>query len=256
VGNLIDGKTMTGGRTSAMTKLLVVDGHAVVRLGLRDILSAAPDFQIVGEASTARGAFALVDAHRPDIVLMEVDLPGMDGVVATREIRRRAAGSRVLILTVHDHIQDVLDALDAGASGYAHKSDDGDALIGALRAVARGERYLSPVIAAKLATYESRTDKSRDVLAVLSEREREVFRLAAACLLTREIAHELCISRKTVDTHLYRIHRKLGVRTSAELVRLSERLRMSQGHAELPPLGSGTGEPANDSGGRPSSAAG
>lgn len=223
-----------------MTKLLVVDDHALVRLGLRDLLSTTPEFQIVGEESTARAAFPLIDSQRPDIVLMDVELPGMDGVVATREIKRRTSRTRVLILTVHDQIQDVLDALDAGASGYAHKSDDGEALIGALRAVGRGERYLSPPIAAKLATYESRAGKTRDVLAVLSEREREVFRLASECLLTREIARELCISRKTVDTHLYRIHRKLGVRTSAELVRLAERLRMSQGEplVELPPVGS------------------
>jgi len=241
-----------------MTKLLVVDDHALVRMGVRDLLSTTPEFQIVGEESTARGAFPLIDAHRPDIVLMDVELPGMDGVVATREIRRRTTRTRVLILTVHDQIQDVLDALDAGASGYAHKSDDGDALIDALRTVGRGERYLSPPIAAKLATYGSRAGKTRDVLAVLSEREREVFRLASECLLTREIARELCISRKTVDTHLYRIHRKLGVRTSAELVRMAERLRLSQGEAlaDLRVLGHAAAEPPELPPGRPSSAAG
>jgi DNA-binding NarL/FixJ family response regulator len=211
------------------TTVLVVDDHALVRLGIRELLSTAPEFRIVGEESTARGAFALVDARRPDIVLMDLGLPGMDGVVATREIKRRASRTRVLILTVHDHIQDVLDALEAGAAGYVHKSDDAEALLGALRAVARGERYLSPPIADKLAAYESRGVKSADMLAVLSGREREVFRLAARCLLAREIAHELCISRKTVDTHLSRIHLKLGVRSSAELVRLAARLGMLHG---------------------------
>ncbi len=209
-------------------KLLVIDDHALVRMGIRDLLSTAPEFQVVGEDGTARGAFALLDAHHPDIVLMDVGLPGMDGVVATREIRRRAPRTRVVILTVHDHIQDVLDALDAGAAGYVHKSDDAPGLIEALRVVGRGERYLSPAIADKLAVYESRGMKTTNVLAVLSEREREIFRLAVQCLLTREIARELCISRKTVDTHLYRIHRKLGVRTSAELVRLAARLGMLQ----------------------------
>jgi len=242
----------------AMTKLLVVDDHALVRMGVRELLSTTPEFQIVGEESTARGAFPLIDAHRPDIVLMDVALPGMDGVVATRELKRRASRTRVLMLTVHDHIQDVLDALDAGASGYAHKSDDGEALIGALRAVGRGERYLSPMIAAKLATYEGRGHKTRDVLGVLSEREREVFRLASACLLTREIAQELCISRKTVDTHLYRIHRKLGVRTSAELVRLADRLRMAAGEPlpEVPALAKLAAGATDDPPLHPSSVAG
>jgi DNA-binding NarL/FixJ family response regulator len=209
-----------------MTKILIVDDHALFRLGVRHILSAAPEFQIVGEESSARAAFSLLDSERPDVVLMDVSLPGMDGVVATREIKRRAGKTRVLMLTVHDQIHDVLDALNAGATGYALKTEGPDALIRALRMVARGERYLAPELATRLAAYETRGRQANDVLAVLSEREREIFRMAAECLLTREIARELCISRKTVDTHLYRIHRKLGVRTAAELVRLAANMGM------------------------------
>jgi DNA-binding NarL/FixJ family response regulator len=169
----------------------------------------------------------------------------MDGVIATREIRRRAPRVRVLVLTVHDQTSDVLDALNAGASGYALKTDDTDTLIAALRVVCKGERYLAPAIAARLEAYESRRLKASDVLSVLSVREREVFRLAAECLITREIANELCISRKTVDTHLYRIHRKLGLRTSAELVRLASSLGLTHAGRRREPIDLVDAKPAN-----------
>jgi RNA polymerase sigma factor (sigma-70 family) len=207
-------------------KILVVDDHALFRVGVRHILSTAPECRIVGEATTARAALALVDTERPDVVLLDIALPGMDGVVATREIRRRAPATKILIMSAHDQTHDVLDALNAGATGYALKSEGPEALVRALRLVSRGERYLAPVVASRLSAYETSRRRAEDVLAVLSEREREVFRLAAECLITREIARELCISRKTVDTHLYRIHRKLGLRTAAELVRLAASLGM------------------------------
>jgi DNA-binding NarL/FixJ family response regulator len=207
-------------------RILIVDDHALFRLGVRYTLATASECRVVGEASTARAAFAMLEAETPDVVLMDIALPGMDGVVATREIKRRTPAVRVLIMSVHDQIHDVLDALNAGATGYALKSEGPEALVRALRLVARGERYLAPEVASRLTAYETRRGRAEDALAVLSEREREVFRLAAECLITREIARELCISRKTVDTHLYRIHRKLGLRTSAELVRLAANLGM------------------------------
>ena len=204
-----------------MTKVFLVDDHPLFRAGIRQSLAPYMEFCIVGEAGNARDAFVAIDTHRPDIVVMDVALPGMDGVIATREIRRRTPRTRVLIFSVHDQIGDVLDALDAGAAGYALKTESTDALVAALRCALRNDRYVAPALAARLANYESRRTKPADTLSILSVREREVFRLAADCLLTREIARELCISRKTVDTHLYRIHRKLGLRTSAELVRLA-----------------------------------
>jgi len=210
-------------------KVALVDDHELFRAGIRHILEATPDVQLVGEASTGRDALAMIETARPDVVLMDIALPGMDGVVATREIRRRVPSTRVLILSAHEQIHDVLDALDAGATGYALKSDGPDALLEALRATAQGERYLAPAVAGRLDAHKARRRIGSDVLAVLSEREREIFRLAAECLMTREIAAELCISRKTVDTHLYRIHRKLGLRTSAELVRLAASLGMVHG---------------------------
>jgi DNA-binding NarL/FixJ family response regulator len=205
-------------------KVLLVDDHPLFRAGVRHALAEAPEFQVLGEWSRARDAFQAVDTQQPDIVVMDVALPGMDGIVATREILRRSPRCRVLILTVYDQLSDVLDALAAGVSGYALKTDDASTVVTALRTIARGDRYIAPKIAAQLEAHENGHALPHDVLSILSVREREVFRLAAECLLTREIARELCISRKTVDTHLYRIHRKLGLRTSAELVRLASGL--------------------------------
>jgi DNA-binding NarL/FixJ family response regulator len=204
-----------------VTKIFLVEDHPLFRMGIRLSLATYAEFTIVGEAGNARDAFSAIDAHHPDIVVMDVSLPGMDGVIATREIRRRSPRTRVLLLSVHDQISDVLEALDAGASGYALKTEGTEALVNALRTVIKNDRYVAPTLAALLGSYESRRKRPLDTLSILSLREREVFRLAADCLLTREIASELCISRKTVDTHLYRIHRKLGLRTSAELVRLA-----------------------------------
>jgi len=204
-------------------KAVLIDDHQIFRVGIRHMLTTTSEWQIVGEAGRAREAFALIDAERPDVALVDIALPGMDGVVATREIRRRAPGTRILILTVHEELRDVVDALNAGAAGYALKTEAPESLVTALATIMQGERYVSPSLAARLEAYQSMPQPA-DVLSVLSEREREIFRLAAECLITREIAHELCISRKTVDTHLYRIHHKLGLRTSAELVRLAGRL--------------------------------
>ncbi|MES1165372.1 MAG: response regulator transcription factor [Verrucomicrobiota bacterium] len=204
--------------------LVLIDDHPLFRAGVRQALMEAPECHIVAERGRARDAFPDIDVHQPDIVIIDVGLPGMDGIVATRAILRRAPRCRVLILTMYDQLSDVLDALAAGAAGYALKSDEPATLVAALRTLARGERYIAPSVAARLGAHEKRRVWPEDVLGLLSVREREVFRLAAECLLTREIAHELCISRKTVDTHLYRIHRKLGLRTTAELVRLASGL--------------------------------
>jgi DNA-binding NarL/FixJ family response regulator len=207
-------------------RVLLVDDHALFRMGVRQILAHAPGIEVVGEASTARDAFKLIDSLRPDLVLMDIALPGMDGVLATREIGRRASATRVLIVSAHEQVNDLLDALDAGASGYALKCDSPDALLEGIGMVTRGERYIAPTLATRLAAFERRRRHAGDVLDVLSAREREVFRLAAECVPARDMARELCIARKTVDTHLNRINRKLGLRNIAELVRLAANLGM------------------------------
>ena len=213
----------TGTETNVV-KVLLVDGHPVFRAGVTQVLTRDGGVKVIGECGKARDAFVVIDTARPDVVIMEIALPGMDGVVATREIRRRSPDSRVLILTANDEISDVQEALGAGACGYALKAEPPEMLPVALRAVAKGNRYLASGVAARLGGDETKPEAAREGLAMLSTREREVFRLAVNCLLPGEIARELCLSRKTVDTHLYRIHLKLKVHSSAELVRLAIRL--------------------------------
>ena len=205
-----------------MSRIILVDDHALIRAGLREFLSEYPEHEVVGETSTAREAFPLIEAARPDFILMDLDLPGIDGVVATREILRRVPEVRVLILSAHDGTRDVMDAFAAGAAGYLLKTQQPTDLIEAMRTIVGGEQYLSARLAQKLAAAARAAGEiSTDVLAVLSEREGEIFRLASDCRGAAQIAHDLCIARKTVDSHLNRINRKLRLRNLAELVRLA-----------------------------------
>jgi DNA-binding NarL/FixJ family response regulator len=201
-------------------KIVQVDDHDLFREGVRDFLAGLPRYAVVGDARTARAGLEVIETARPDIVLMDIAMPGMDGVVATREILRRLPRTRVIILTAHHQIHDVLDALQAGASGYVLKADPPETLLQALDHAACGLPYLGPTLAARLAAVDTSRVTGR-CLEALSEREREIFRLAADCSTAAEIARELCLARKTVDTHLHRINRKLGLHDRAQLVRLA-----------------------------------
>jgi DNA-binding NarL/FixJ family response regulator len=205
-------------------RVVVVEDHPFFRLGVRELIKTAPGYAVVGEATSARTAFQLIESARPDVVLMDIVLPGMDGVVATREILRRRPEVKILIMSAHDDVSDVRDALAAGAVGYALKAESAESLLVALEHVGRGECYIAPRLAEQMSMASSDHARSADVLGVLSEREHEVFRLAADCQEPQEIARELCVARKTVDTHLNRINRKLGLRNRAALVRLAARL--------------------------------
>jgi DNA-binding NarL/FixJ family response regulator len=204
-----------------MMKVVVIDDHELLRTGVRDFLAASSRYRVAGEAATGRAGFAVVASAKPKLVLMDLALPDMDGVVATRELLRREPAVRVVVLTAHQRLCDVHDALDAGALGYVLKADDPATLLQALDTCARGSRFLSPSVAARLPDPGS---PHADVLDVLSQREREIFRLAADCRTSREIAANLCIARKTVDTHMNRINRKLALRDRAQLVRLAATL--------------------------------
>src|SRR4029079_411523 len=197
-------------------RIVLVEDHDLFRVGVRSILTSSPRFEVLGETRTARDAFPVIESVRPDVVLMDLDLPGMDGVVATREILRRVRSTHVVILSAHDQLHDLRDAMDAGALGYVVKGDEPEILMQAIEEVARGVRYLSPSVAGRLSEGHASWAPD-DVLEVLSEREREIFRLAADCRTAAEICEQLCIARKTVDTHLNRINRKLGLRARAAL---------------------------------------
>jgi DNA-binding NarL/FixJ family response regulator len=200
-------------------RVYILDDEPVVRAGLRQALAGDPEIVVVGEASSAREAFRDAELLRPDLMIIDLVLPGMDGVAATREVKRRMPKLGVVIFTIHDRPRDLHDVFAAGASGFVVKTDPVDVLRAALRAAAAGGRYVSPTLARAA---ERRADEERaDALQGLSIREREIFQLIASGRSIGETAREYCISRKTVETHVYRVYRKLGCHNVGDLVRFA-----------------------------------
>jgi DNA-binding NarL/FixJ family response regulator len=193
----------------------LVDDHVMFREAMRHLLREQ-GFNLVAEASDARSSFPLIDATRPDVVLLDLRLPGMDGVTATRELQTRAPGTKVMILSAYTRQHDVDEAWAAGVHGYLTKMQDADALSDGIRAVVAGERYLAPGL-----TPTAKPVDRKGPIGILSARERDVFRLLVRGMTTRQIAAELCISGKTVDTHRERILKKLGLHSAVELVRFA-----------------------------------
>ncbi|MSQ33438.1 MAG: response regulator transcription factor [Dehalococcoidia bacterium] len=203
-------------------RILLADDHAVLRAGLKALLNAEPDMTIVGEA--ADGAEALREAARllPDVVLMDISMTGTDGLAATRLIRQRCPEVRVVALTMHDNEEYLFKVLEAGGSGYVTKRAADTELIGAIRAVQRGDAFLQPTAARRLIDdYLGRVGAGEESESYgrLTPRELEVLRLIADGYTNQEIADQLVISVKTVETHRAHILEKLGLRTRAELVR-------------------------------------
>ncbi|MHB1005878.1 MAG: response regulator [Chloroflexota bacterium] len=205
----------------AKIRVLLVDDHPVLRLGVRDLLSAEPDLDVVGEAGDGATALCLARQLHPDVAVVDITMPGIDGLETTRNLVGMESGCRVIILTVHAQEDYLFHALQAGASGFLPKTTAYDRLVDAVRTVARGEVYLLPEAARLVVTgYLGRAAQPQnDGEAKLSEREREVLSRTAAGHTSREIAEELFISRNTVDTYRRRIMEKLGLRRRAELVR-------------------------------------
>jgi two-component system response regulator NreC len=213
-----------------LQKVLLVDDHALIRAGLKSLLVG---FEVVAEASDARTAYRLADEYRPDIAIVDMALPGEDGIAATRELRRRLPELKVLILSSFLREDLVVNALEAGALGYALKEQDPEEIRHAIDIVARGGNYLSPRIPA--ATIDEHLRMKRrggftGPIDRLSPREREIFDLQVRGFNNEQIARELFISPKTVETHRAHIFRKLRVHSMPEMIRLAAT------HGLVPPM--------------------
>jgi DNA-binding NarL/FixJ family response regulator len=211
-------------------RVLIVDDHQLFREGIRSILAAQPDLQIVGEAARADEAYAAVEEARPDVLLLDYFLPGVAGPNIAREILRRNRGTRVLMLSMFLQEDLVAEALEVGALGYASKDQSSQALIEAIRAVARGERYLapslSPAVLEQYVAVRRNGERALTPLGALTARERDVFHLLVRGLSNEAVAQELSISKRTAETHRGRILRKLRVHSATELVLFAARHRL------------------------------
>ncbi|MGI5493685.1 response regulator [Microtetraspora malaysiensis] len=198
-------------------RLLIVDDHPIVRDGIRGMFVGDPDFEVLGEAGDGAQAVELARALNPDVILMDLRMPRMDGVSAIKELVRLGIAARVLILTTYDTDRDVLPAIEAGATGYLLKDTGRDELIRAVRTAARGEAVLSPSVATRL------LGQVRAPADPLSARELEVLRLIAEGATNREAAARLFISEATVKSHVLHIYTKLGVNDRAAAVAVAFR---------------------------------
>jgi DNA-binding NarL/FixJ family response regulator len=200
--------------------VLLADDHAVVRRGIRQFLDEAGDIEVVAEAGDGVGALRLVEAQRPDVAVLDIRMPGVTGVEATRQIKERFPQVRVLVLTAYDDDPYVFALLQAGADGYVLKTASGDEVVRAVRTVYQGQPALSPEIAGKVVrqAVSGRPEGAADQVEILTARELDVLGSAARGLTNRAIGHELGISHRTVQGHLANIYGKLGVNSRTEAV--------------------------------------
>lgn len=196
-----------------MISLLIVDDHPVVRDGLRGMFDAEPGFEVLGEAGDGAEAIAAAERLRPDVILMDLRMPGTDGVAAIRELVARGVPAQVLVLTTYDTDSDVLPAIEAGATGYLLKDARKAELFRAVEAAAQGQAVLAPAVAARLMG-----QLRQPAPEALSQREVEVLELVARGSNNREAAEQLFISEATVKTHLLHVYAKLGVNDRAAAV--------------------------------------
>ena len=207
------------------TKLLLVDDHAVVRSGLRMLLENEPDVEIIGEAESATGALQTAKQLKPDIILMDIGLPDMSGIEATREVKKHSPNIAVVALTIHEDEEYFFKMLEAGASGYVPKRAAPEELLTAIRAAASGQVYLYPSLAKLLVRDFLSGGKPADnsTASELTDREQEVLTYLAEGASNEEIATALVISHKTVARHRENIMRKLNLHSRADLVRYAIR---------------------------------
>lgn len=213
--------------TGDMIRVVLADDHAVVRAGVKAVLSSAKDIQVIGEGSNGREAVSLVERLKPDVLVMDLSMGEMDGITAAKEIVEKKLPTRVLILTMHAEEAYLVKVLEAGASGYLVKSAADRELVDAVRAVAHGDMYMQPTATRALAQGIMRKSEhadERDKYEKLTERERDVLRYVAGGFSAPEIGEKLFISPKTVDTYKQRINEKLGLAHRSDYVAFALKL--------------------------------
>lgn len=206
-------------------KLALVDDHRLFREGLRSMILSQPDLTVVGEAADSTEAYTMIEATEPDVLVLDLALPGATGVTVAREVLRRNPQMRILLLSMLVDEEHVAQALEAGVTGYAAKVQSADEVFEAIRAVSEGKAYLSPMISRFVLDEYMRLRKGGEPvhtpLRALTAREREIFDLSVRGLSNDTISTQLFISKRTVETHRGRIMRKLGVHSAADLVRIA-----------------------------------
>ncbi len=211
---------MSETKTDTKIRIVLADDHQVLRSGLRALLNLEPDFEVVGEASNGIEAVKLAETLRPDIIVMDVSMPEMDGLQAAKDIRSLDLQSKIVMLTVHADEEYLFQSLKAGASGFVHKSSADRELIEAIRTANRGDVFLYPSAIKKLlGGYLRGESRKADEKDSLTKREREVLKATAEGYTNHEIAEQLVISPKTVDTYRQRIMEKLNLHHRSELIR-------------------------------------
>ena len=207
----------------AKIRILIVDDHAVLRDGIRALLGLHDDIEVVGEASEGKEAVGKAQELMPDVVIMDIAMPGMDGLEATRRLRKKYPKMKVLVLTQHDNKEYILSVIKAGASGYVPKRALGSELVSAIRAVKEGDSFLYPSAAAALIEDYLQQTKGEDPYDQLTAREREIFKLIAEGHTSREIADMLFLSLRTVQGHRLKILEKLNLHNRTELIKFAMR---------------------------------
>lgn len=203
-------------------RVLVADDHMIVRTGIRHVLESETDFVVVGEAGTGSEAISLTSELQPDVVVLDISMPDQSGLEVAARLHSRSIATRILILSMHNNAEYVLESVRAGAHGYLLKDTAAAELRTAIRAVCRGESYFSPPVATRLtAAVRGEHGPGGDPLDLLTGREREVLLGIAQGHTNKEIAAQLGISHRTVETHRESLMRKLQIRTVAELTRLA-----------------------------------
>lgn len=220
---------MNGDDMKEQIAILIVDDHPIVRDGLEAILSTQPDFLISGAAASGEEALTLFEQQRPDVVLLDLEMPGMDGVEVIRKLRKKNPGVRIVVFTAFDTDERILSAVQAGAKGYLLKGVPRSELFEAIRIVHQGGSLLQPVVASRLLSQIATPDSETIPLEELTPREKDVLVLLAQGQQNKEIAAELVITERTVKFHISSILAKLGAGNRTEAVRIA----VQQGLVEL-----------------------